>query len=313
MKRFSIFAATLTALFALSVSCSDDDDDSVKPSLSGLTISSATAYVERGAQQSFTIDVSSLKTSDGSVPEAIGLYIQVNSASKDTLTENISTNPVLSYTYTADTLGTYSVVAYAYATDASCYTTTASTTFKAIDPEFSITGLAGNKSVGDKYRQISAAGLTWLADNLYEDASGISYEGCTVIDPVFGRYYSYEEALTACPEGWRLPTADEWDALGSDACALMADAYFLDVKMWEYFPKMTITNAIGFNAIPVGYVDKTAVSYSTSGVKEYAAFWTADVSASGLGVYRYIYKEYPEVQKGEGSKTSLAMSVRCVK
>ena len=32
-----------------------------------------------------------------------------------------------------------------------------------------------------------------------------------------------------------------------------------------------------------------------------------------MGVFRYLYKDQPAIMKGKGSKTSLALNVRCVK
>ena len=92
----------------------------------------------------------------------------------------------------------------------------------------------------------------------------------------------------------------------------MANATFVDVTMWAYWPAVVITNTTAFNAIPVGYLDLTYPESPEGGFKEYACFWTAD-EKDGMGVFRYIYEESDTVQKGQGSKESLAMSVRCVK
>lgn len=95
----------------------------------------------------------------------------------------------------------------------------------------------------------------------------------------------------------------------------MAPAKFLDNRMWEPALGQEITNNTGFNAIPVGYLDTTASRDRFRRFGEMAAFWTSSDSASdpNLAQYRFILYDNPEIMKGNGSKTSLALSVRCVK
>ena len=298
---------------ALVFSCKEDETTETKPSLSGLSMKGGVAYIAIGETQNYTLDISSLTTSGDEMPATLGLYYNVNSKDKITLTEDIKLNPVLAFSYKADTLGVYVVNCYVYALDESQYSASTSSTFQAIDPATSLKGTAGTLQPGQKYLQITCSGLTWMAQNLGETGSGLPYEKCEVMNTIFGRYYTYEEALTACPSGWRLPTAAEWDALGSDSGKLMANATFLDSTLWPYCKEVTITNQTGFNAIPTGYIDKTEYYASNMGMKEYAAFWTADAKDATLAYYRYIFGTNPVVQKGEGSRTSLALSVRCVK
>ena len=57
---------------------------------------------------------------------------------------------------------------------------------------------------------------TWMASNLNYKMSG-SY--CYADEPayceVYGRLYTFEAAVDACPEGWRLPTVKDWTLLSS--------------------------------------------------------------------------------------------------
>jgi uncharacterized repeat protein len=64
------------------------------------------------------------------------------------------------------------------------------------------------------YPTIGSAGTLWLARNL-DFTTPISFcrndihENCAE----YGRLYLWEDAKTACPAGWHLPTADEWTAI----------------------------------------------------------------------------------------------------
>ncbi|MEM9823467.1 MAG: FISUMP domain-containing protein [Bacteroidota bacterium] len=49
-----------------------------------------------------------------------------------------------------------------------------------------------------------------------------------------GRYYTFESALRACPQGWRLPSQAEWSALGQD------DFKRLGIKACGFYNKATI-------------------------------------------------------------------------
>lgn len=312
MKKLSIYFAAALCL-ASALSCNKEEKTTNTYSLSGLEMNGVAAFIAKDDYQHITLNVSKLKSSSGTMPDKIGLYYQVNSAKRDTLTKDIKANPVTSFDYRADSVATFTITCYAYDVTGKLYSSAVSSTFMAIDPDNSLTGLLGTVPDGGKYIEKNIGGLTWMAQNLYETPSGLPYESCEVMNTIFGRYYTYEEALTACPAGWRLPTAAEWDALGTDAGALMANAVFLDNELWTYSKEVKITNALGFNAIPAGYIDRTGLVNINSGTKEFALFWTADAKDATMAHYRYILGTNPTVQEGEGSRTSLALSVRCVK
>ena len=301
----------LAGILLLAGACNKEETTETKPSLSGLAVTKAIPYIALNTEQEFTIDDSNVVSSDGSTLGQLLLSWKANTNKIDTLDAGVK-----SFKFTADEVRFYYIYCYASA-GSGYYTATTNTTFRVVDPETSLVGLAGERSTvldGNRYRTVSLGGLTWMAENLYSQGSGRSYMNSPVMDSVFGRYYTWEEAQSACPSGWRLPSAAEWDNIGTDACALMADAHFLDQEMWEYWPHMTLTNEKKFNAIPVGYQDLTYPDAPEKGANEFAAFWTATESSdSQLAHYRYIYEDQLTVGKAQGDKKTLALSVRCVK
>lgn len=307
MRKTIIFTVILAGILFLPA-CKKTESTDTTPSLQGLDITEAVPYVAKGADIVLKADASHLSSSNGKPFGNVGIFWQVNSAKKDTLTRNVNQgNP--EFKYHVDTLGTYQIACYAFpGEEYHFYNASAITSFKAIEPSTALTGIGTAASV-------TIDGNEWSTRNLDNPSSGVAYKKADVTTSSFGRLYTFQEASTACPAGWHLPTAEEWDALGTEAGNLMAPAKFLDLDMWVPALGQKITNSTGFNAIPVGYLDNTASLDKFRRYGEMAAFWTSSDSASdsSLAQFRYILYDNPAIMKGNGSKTSLAFSVRCVK
>lgn len=307
MKKYIVLGAALLALLP-AVSCKKTEDEtSNTPTLSGLTINQVPPFLAKGTTLTYKANVSSLMVSKGDIP-SVGLYWQVNSAKRDTLTKNTAqTNP--DYVYTADTLGTYNVFCYAFASG--YYNASASSSFIVVDPATVLKGV-------EEATETEVNGITWKTSNLNNASCGLSFRNSAVLDAPIGRMYTWEEAQTACPAGWHLPSLQDFKTSFADASGdilaqdLMADATFRDEKMWEYFTAVQINNKYGFNAIPTGYIDAmdTINTYDKWG--EYASWWTSDEDGE-LGTYLYLFEQEPKARTAKGDKSSLYLGVRCVK
>ena len=315
MKKTIFYNVLLLAALS-AFSCKKKDDDTTKPSLTGLAIDSDyDNYMGEGATVHLQADISKLASSDSkySLPETIGIYYSVN-AKRDTVTTDARVyNPTFSFE--VEEAGTYTVYCYAFAGD-DFYNASASISFTVVDPATAIEGLPELPSIeidGHTFLTIEQGGKTWMANNLYGTTSGTDYQDSEILTSVFGKYYSWEEAQDACPEGWHLPSAEEFDlCLGTQAGNLMVDAKFVSSTLWSYWPQVKITNSTLFCALPVGYRDLTNEDNPENGFKKYACFWTSD-EREDLGVFRSIYEDNAQVQKSQGDKQTLALSVRCVK
>lgn len=168
------------------------------------------------------------------------------------------------------------------------------------------------------YLYNNAGGLDWMCSNLEYAALGKSYAGCEAARPLFGQFYTWKEAGTACPAGWRLPMVDEWEALcgGSfegAAGSLMVDAYLNNERMWEYWPEVKITNETLITALPIGYATLSDDEYHFVGKNSYAAFWTGTAVDATQAVYVYVNEKTPDVMVASADKDYFAASVRCVR
>lgn len=182
------------------------------------------------------------------------------------------------------------------------------------------TGETSYKDARDErsYTYVTRGGLDWMSTNLSYAETGKPYEGCAPMTGLFGNLYTYEQAESSCPEGWRLPTIDEWKSVcggkfAGAAGSLMVDAYFNGAKMWEYWPAVKVTNSTGMNVIPAGYALPGGGSWQYEGAYRYASFWTSSDYDDEQKYYISLYVDQPDVFFGNAHKDNLAASVRCVR
>ena len=329
LSRWSLLAA-LVALALLG--CKKDKEETNEYMDGDLTLP-LPLYVEPGFSKAFSIDtLMVMSRSDGG---KIGYYVHDSGTSVyDTLVTADGRIVHRDFVVTApDELTSRTITLTAFTdSESSYYNSSASSTYTVVRP-----GLDGKGSItqfepgesgtltdardGRKYYVLDGEKLRWMRHNLAWTGAGVPYLECGAMNDVFGRYYTWEEAQTACPEGWRLPTDAEWSALdpsaeaGKDIAGLagkvMGDLYFNGTKMWEYWREVKITDQLGISAMPVGYAMAKDGVFSFDGVFIYAAFWTADES-DDMGVCRYIFHNKDIVYRGRMSKTDFAASVRCV-
>ncbi len=140
---------------------------------------------------------------------------------------------------------------------------------------------------------------------------GRPYSSAKATEELFGGYYTWADAQNACPSGWRLPTAAEFDALGTDAGAIMGNARFNGNLLWEFWPEVKITNSAGLFALPFGYATIVDDDYTFYGFFDYCFFW---VDNAGAPMCRSIYVKDPDIKVwGSPSATDFAAQLRCVK
>ena len=180
------------------------------------------------------------------------------------------------------------------------------------------------------YYYATIGNQTWMLNNVAEGPSGKSYSDAEAMSNVFGRYYSYPEAIAICESlsnksemKWKLPSLEDWKELEayikeqpdygkSVVAALMGDARFNKKTMWEYWPAVgDITNATGFSAMPVGYANTQTSHFD--GKDEFAVFWTATTAdRANEATTIYIICNQPELYIGHLDRDSFGASVRCI-
>lgn len=317
----------------------DKESSSTKDYVDGtLTFSSSVpTYVRKG--ESFSLTPTGITHPGTGSAEDIGYYWSVSwDTAKDTTKTETDKSGDGTFKFSVPSkVGTFTVSCVAFADG--YYTKTNSTSFSVVDAALDST-VAGAYSSKDPiftdprdertYYTTTFDGKTWMKNNLYYSGAGVSYEKSEAMDAIFGRYYTWSEAVSACPDGWHLPSDAEFTALANAlapkgttfsekenftgvAGGLMVDAKFLGTRMWEYWPQVKITNETGFSTLPVGYATDPGDAPKFTGLDSYATFWTSDSESDETGFCRYIYVKQNDILVGARDKESFRASVRCVK
>ena len=183
------------------------------------------------------------------------------------------------------------------------------------------------------YRTVKIGKQTWMAENLNLEMKGAyCYDYDSRKCDEYGRFYDWPTAVGrvdcnykdtcgvapvvqgVCPDGWHLPSLEEWDALfefvGGD---FVAGAKLRSINGWSY-SKVDGSDTYGFRALPGGYrrgsiaweLDVDAYTFTDmSG----ALFWvSSEISKTG-GWFVIVYEE--KIARATGGKDQW-LTVRCI-
>lgn len=152
---------------------------------------------------------------------------------------------------------------------------------------------------GKSYDAFIYGGMTWMSENLrHKTKHSWCYQDKRSSCKEYGRLYTWEDAVHACPAGWHLPTNAEWDSLvtilGGDKKAGYTLAFGED---------------LGFDIV-FGYPPNVSGRYSSDDLQ--ASFWSADENnPSTAWVYYFLRDKLPLVYSNFFSK-NYGMMCRCV-
>lgn len=196
---------------------------------------------------------------------------------------------------------------------------------------------------GNTYEIITIGNQTWMAENLktthYPDGTKITeitecedWQSLEADSEAFcfyendsknqyGGYYTYKTAVKACPEGWHLPTKNEWDELeiylynnghnGTEGSALKANFGWNDNGNGN--------DSFDFTALPGGRRFGAMISNECIGqfyeVGDMGSWWCsteADDSPNSFAYYRWLSHSSDEFKESNTHKQT-GFSVRYIK
>jgi len=162
------------------------------------------------------------------------------------------------------------------------------------------------------YTTIEMGDQWWMAENLnYTSDYSYCYNDDQAFCDKYGRLYTWEAALSACPDGWHLPTKDEFkemvDHLGGieEAGGKLKD---YESIYWRE-PNTGASNISGFGALPAGRRYDHGLS---TGSGYYAQFYSSTEYQTNEAYNLTLGYDYNTAFL-YNYKKKYAISVRCVK
>jgi len=203
--------------------------------------------------------------------------------------------------------------------------------------DFNITDFDGNV-----YHGVKIGNQIWMTENLrttrYADGSAIPqisensawdeleadgmaycwYDNSTFNEDVYGGLYTWAAATNGgsgniqgiCPDGWHLPSEEEWKELVIHLGGYFEAGYYLKEHGTDHWarPNPGASNSSGFTALPGGYRN-IAGSFSSMGAL--SNFWSSTESTSSA--YRLGLVAGDGDVNISGAPKESGLSVRCVK
>lgn len=164
------------------------------------------------------------------------------------------------------------------------------------------------------YKVTMIAGQYIMAQNLnFDDGKSVYYDNDPENGDVYGRLYTWEMAMDACPPDWRLPTRSEYAMIRE----YLGGEYAAGGKMklpgtdhWEE-PNEWATNSSGFSAPGSGgYMPGHLEFYSLG---ESATYWTMTETIYGNAWSMALMTTNGRMTIQNTTDKSLWFSVRCIK
>jgi len=142
---------------------------------------------------------------------------------------------------------------------------------------------------GKKYKTLKIGKQIWLAQNLSYNAKGSqSYANKSANAKKYGRLYTWQAAIKACPKGWHLPCKTDWENL----IELKA------IKTPSFAPLLG-----GYHITPDGF----------EGLDEYGYWWSTSECNRGASAYCVNVASNDDIIFLDTSNKSRLLSVRCIK
>ena len=167
---------------------------------------------------------------------------------------------------------------------------------------------------GKTYKTVKIGDKVWMAENLnYQTSESMCYEDKPENCEKYGHLYDWNEAVTACPDGWHLPNKQELEDLRT-----LAGQKAGDIDKAGSVLKSTIgwsengngTDGLGFGALPAGYYRSYDDDFDYEG--NLASFWSSTEIGS-IGAYALDLFYLNENADVNHSYKDNGFSVRCVK
>jgi uncharacterized protein (TIGR02145 family) len=159
---------------------------------------------------------------------------------------------------------------------------------------------------GKTYRTVKIGEQIWMAENLnYKTDSSWCYDNADSNCAKYGRLYSWDAAMKACPSGWHLPDAEEWEELED----FVGGSKAAGAKLKSELPNWDGTDDYGFSALPGGSRDSDG---SFDGLGSIGSWWMSAVHNHLYAGGAHMDTDYASLGSNDDYMPR-GFSVRCVR
>lgn len=180
------------------------------------------------------------------------------------------------------------------------------------------------------YKTTVIGSQVWMAENLnYVTQSGSACFGDVATNcGTYGRLYSWPVAHQICPEGWHLPTSDDWDKMLAQVASTYGyekseDGIYPGVARelkfignWKAYSSASASNSTGFGAQAGGVIPSVAASSTPYPAGQFGLWWSSTQTGTYNGI---VYNFYFTMTYSDNNAYRYSMpedallSVRCLK
>ncbi|WP_209330897.1 fibrobacter succinogenes major paralogous domain-containing protein [Lunatimonas salinarum] len=163
---------------------------------------------------------------------------------------------------------------------------------------------------GQEYQYVIIGSQTWMAENLnYETPLSSCYDNDPANCTTYGRLYDWWDAIDACPEGWHLPTLEEYQVLIDRFGGVeQAGASLKATTGWDA-PNTGANDLSRFSALPGG----SLVQNLFERLGQEGEYWTATPLTTNSAAFVRLHFNSTQVETTLQKSLNLGGSCRCVK
>lgn len=174
------------------------------------------------------------------------------------------------------------------------------------------TGTFTDTRDGKTYKTVTIGDQTWLAENLnyeiHEDSSSC-YDDDTDNCVEYGKLYEYKAIDDAIPDGWHLPSDEEWKELEVELGMPQADAD-KESERGDIAGKLRVGGSSGLDLLIGGYIDQYNQSIQKG---SYGVYWSSSKKSSTTYYIRAVPKKGDSKVTRSTVNESSECSIRCIK
>jgi uncharacterized protein (TIGR02145 family) len=186
----------------------------------------------------------------------------------------------------------------------------------ALNSKAQVTGSFTDSRDGHVYKTVTIGTQTWMAENLaYKASSGCyAYNEDVTNVTLYGYLYNWETAKKTCPDGWHLPTDEEWTLLTKNLGGeKVAGGKLKAISSWQS-PNIGADNSSGFTALPGGMGLIMAGLYNSYNfIGTYGIWWSATVFNKDKTWNHFIINKSANFSYDTLFDKNSFLSVRCIK